>query len=111
MADHLCDLVDFEIERTCAIGNDVKFVNRIVDVNPIDSRFVEQIYCRRTEEREVRGVHDAFKRRVAAAEQDHQFEFSGRRSPDGRREIPQFEKAKALWKREVFLKEAIALER
>src|SRR5262245_58674469 len=91
--DHLGHLINLEIQGTRPIGNDVEFVKRIIDVNPINPRLIEQIYGWRTKQLEVRGIDDAFERRIAAPEQDHQFELVARDPLDGRRQIAQFEKS------------------
>src|SRR5215470_19933387 len=92
VSDHLRHLIDFEVQWTRPVGDDMEFMRRIVDMNSIDACLVKQVHCRRTKQFEIRRVDDALERGIAPPEQDDQFELVPCHPSDSWRQIPQFEK-------------------
>ena len=75
------------------------------------ARFWNRLIGRRAEQREVRGVDDAFERRLAAAQQDHELDLVRIDPLEGAREPRQLEEAEALRKRKILLQQPVALKR
>ena len=79
-------------------------------MDPIGT-LVEQVDGRRAEQRQIRAIDDAFERRVAAAQENHQLDLVRVHPFERPREPGQLEKAKALRKRKILLQQPVALKR